>query len=222
MEIQCRQNTLQSKSNDSIVPSLVQEFERLIKASRKPMTGKVYRIPTVKVKHWIVYFDVLREVWRMINGLNASAKKDPPIQIKWFDCTFKSLSSSRSLNAWLKQAENQWQIHLRSFESEKGWGARFNCTEKRMINKRCKNTLQSKSNDSSILYLKSHLSRSLNAWLKQAENQWQDFVFLKSLKAPEKRMINGDAKKWPSNPNQMIRIREANCTVTCPGVWTPD
>ena len=37
------QNTLQSKSNDTIVPSFVQEFERLIKASRKPMTG--FRIP---------------------------------------------------------------------------------------------------------------------------------------------------------------------------------
>ena len=37
------QNTLQSKSNDTIVPSLIEEFERLIKASRKPMTG--FHIP---------------------------------------------------------------------------------------------------------------------------------------------------------------------------------
>ena len=76
------QKTFQSKSNESIVPSLVQEFERLIKASRKPITG--FCIPKK--------FESTREAndkWRYQNTGHSI-----PIQIIWL---YRYLS--RSLNA---------------------------------------------------------------------------------------------------------------------------
>jgi len=68
------QNTLQSRSNDTIVLPLVREFERQIKASRKPMTG--FRIPKK--------FESIREdndIWRCKNTLQSkfNGRIVPPI-----------------------------------------------------------------------------------------------------------------------------------------------